>query len=419
MKTRHILIFALTVLCLTSCHKAYLTRAKVHYGDFDTLEGFDQSLFTVTSTKGTVISEDILPAETKTTYVGATLAVQKIVENFAGKKVIEIVGTYKSIDHKGNPITLSGKVVIPLGVDIQRYILVSHYTVASNAEAPSNNFPLEATLASLGYVMIFPDYEGYGVTVNNIHPYLVMDQTSHNVVDMFFAVRKMLEKTKYAPQYSDIYLMGYSQGGATTIAVEQCIESNKYPVDIRGVIAGGGPYDIRATYQQFIDTDFCGFPYCLPMVLQGMIVGNDLNVDIKDLLQPWVAEKYDEWYSSKRFNTQEINSFYKTNVTSKVLNEKSMDQTSPEIAEIYKAMTINSVASNALIPEAPVYMFHSIDDDTVPFINAVKAKEHWKDANIQVNFGHYGNHMTAAVRFILTTRTFLETAIWEEQENLK
>ena len=85
---------------------------------------------------------------------------------------IELSGIYESIDLDGNPIMLSGKVILPAKGSIKRYILVSHYTIASNAEAPSNIFSLEGLLVKLGYALIIPDYLGYGITADHIHPYL-------------------------------------------------------------------------------------------------------------------------------------------------------------------------------------------------------------------------------------------------------
>lgn len=390
---------------------------QVHYMDLEDIEGLDQTLFKVTSTKTSDVEQELAAAKTKATSIPATVFLQRVLEYANGAKALEIVGTYTSWDHNYKDITLSGKVIIPLGVDIDRYILVSHYTIGSNVEAPSNNFPLEAVLAQLGYIMVFPDYEGYGITADHTHPYLVMEQSAYNVVDMMIAVKRLLANTKYAPKNEDIYLMGYSQGGATTMAVEYCIEAFKAPLQIRGVFAGGGPYDIKATYQNFIDNNYCGYPFALPIVLQGMIVGNDLDIDIKDLLQPWIADRYEDWYESKIYTSSQVNEFIGTHITSEILNQKGMNQSSKEIAELYKAMTENSVTSLGWSPKAPVYMFHSMDDDTVPYVNAVKAKEKWDDANIQVNFGHYGSHVMGALRFIFTVRTFLLTAQWEEATN--
>jgi len=346
---------------------------------------------------------------------------QTWMDKMNGNKVVEICGIYKSIDSDGNPITLSGKVLVPADGKFERYILISHYTIGSNKEAPSNSFPLEGLLCSMGYALICPDYIGYGYTADKIHPYLVMDLTAMNVVDMYVAVKKYFDAVKLKPKHDDIYLMGYSQGGATTMAVEYMIEDiyNEYildePIKIRRVFAGGGPYDVKATYERFVTTDVADYPVAVPLVLQGMILGNKLDLKLSTIMQPWLCDKMDAWVNSKKYTTKEINNLIGTTQTSKMLTETGMDVQSKEVSELFKAMVENSIISYAWTPNAPVYIMHSMDDETVTYTNATNAKQRWAEGNITYNFGHYGGHIMTCLRFILTVKTLLEEEQAEEQ----
>lgn len=334
-------------------------------------------------------------------------------------RVIEIVGTYPSYDVDWNPITLSGKVILPRNGRPKRMILVSHYTVCSNAEAPSNCFSLEGVLVKLGYGLIIPDYQGYGITADQVHPYLVMDATARNVVDMYEAVRPWLDAVDRLPEDPKLDLMGYSQGGANTMAVQHLIESEYcFPeyedyIQLHRVYAGGGPYDVQATYERFVTTDTAGYPVAVPLVLQGMIVGNKLNIKMNDLMQDWLYEKLDDWINSKQFTSAQINKLIGTKVTHEILTPEAMNQESEKVAELYKAMTINSIVSYDWEPEASVYIMHSMDDETVPYTNATRAKSKWKDSNITYNFGHYGGHVLTCLRFIYSVQTLLQQ---EEKE---
>ena len=355
----------------------------------------------------------------KTNSVTGAAVIQELLRYNSQNKVIEIVGTYPSINGNHDSIRLSGKVMLPKGRKPKRMILVSHYTVCSNNEAPSNCFSLEGVLVELGYGLIIPDYLGYGITANEVHPYLVMDLTARNVVDMYLAVRPWLKAVGMEPEYSDINLMGYSQGGATTMAVEYLIENEywyeKDPqrITIHRVFAGGGPYDVKATYERFVTTDTASYPVAVPLVLQGMILGNNLNIKMTDMMQEWLYNKMDDWVNCKRYTSAQINSFINTKVTHKLLTEEAMNQKSDKVAELYKAMTINSIVSYDWEPEASIYMMHSIDDETVPYTNASHAKSKWKNANITYNFGHYGTHVKTCLRFIYSVQTLLKQ---EEEE---
>ena len=342
-----------------------------------------------------------------------TNVIQSLLDFKNARQVVELSGVYESIDVDGNPILLSGKVLMPASGKFKRCILVSHYTIASNLEAPSNTFPLEGVLVKLGYALIVPDYIGYGVTVDKVHPYLVMDLTARNVLDMYKAVMPFLKQAGCEPEFDDIYLMGYSQGGATTMAVQHLIEHHNEDVKIRRVFAGGGPYDVKATYDRFVETDVASYPCAVPIMMQGMVVGNKLDLDMSELMAPYIYENLDEWVNSKRYTTKQINNMIGSYVTHELLTPKGMDRTSREVSELYKAMTNNSILSYSWVPEAPVFIMHSINDETVPYENASRAKNKWKGANIQYSLGYYGGHVITCVRFIYAVQTLL---INEEKE---
>lgn len=432
----NIIILQLLLLLLTGCH-----NSDVQYVDFTDLGMAENATFRVTAQKTTDLSELSNDAEwlalwgmadtpamdtanaagitgpqraSSTTLAGI---MQELLDFSKSTKAIELSGLYKSIDVDGQPTILSGKVILPAKGPIKRYILVSHYTIASNKEAPSNIFSLEGLLVKLGYALIIPDYIGYGVTADKVHPYLVMELTATNVLDMYYAVVPFLEKAGCAPEHDDIYLMGYSQGGATTMAVQHAIEHHDKPIKIRRVFAGGGPYDIKYTYDQFVETNWASYPCAVPIMMQGMVVGNKLDLDMSKMMQPFIYENLDAWVNSKLYTAGQINTLLGSHVTSDLLTEIGMDRTSKEVSELYKAMVNNSILTYSWTPKAPVFMFHSMDDDVVPFENAMRAKSKWKNANIQYSFGHFGNHQMGCVRFIYTVQTLLENDEKEENGN--
>lgn len=356
----------------------------------------------------------------ETTSIGAATMLQNLISWSKQQKVIEISGTYTSYDQYDQPIRLSGKVIMPADGKFRRYILVSHYTIAADYEAPFYAFSLEGVLAQMGYAMIIPDYIGYGVTCDSIHPYLMMELTAMNVTNMFFAVRGLFEAQGIHPEYDDIYLMGYSQGGATTMAVQRYIEEYipESTIKIRRVFAGGGPYDVKATYDRFVTSHWAGYPVAVPLVLQGMIRGAQLPITCEEMMSPRMYAGMDEWVNSKRYTTSQINSVIGTHVTDSLLSPISMDRSSRQVAILYQAMTENSIISYSWEPEAPVYMMHSMDDETVPYENANRASYKWANANIQMNFGHYGGHVKTCLRFIYTVKGLLREE-QEEEDKLK
>lgn len=417
----------IALLALTSC-----SLDEDFYIDFN-LDDYGPEVFRATSQKFTDLSdglpdetkmpdgtsvnqyiEDNLESETKAMSISGATLLQSFYKWRDKGKVIEVSGIYQSQDENGNPITLSGKVIIPTKVPIKRVILVSHYTIGSDAEAPSNSFPIEGLLAKLGYVLVVPDYIGYGVTKDKYHPYLMMELTARNVVDMYRAVVPFLKAIDYAPINDDIYLMGYSQGGATTMAVQYLLErdygeNSSNPIRIKRVFAGGGIYDIKGTFENYVESNIASYPCGVPFVLVGQIKGNHLDDSLlPTLLKPSICDHLEDWFLTKTTTTGQMNNMINTEKTDKILTSTAMNRASEEMSYIYQLMTMNSVLSLAWTPKAPVYMMHSIDDDTVPFLNAASAKVRWSDANIQYNFGHYGPHEMCMLRFVYTIKDMIE-----------
>jgi len=410
----HNILLLFVVVTLSGC-----SFREVKYVDFAKVSAQDEGWFQVSEVKTTEYEEELpedcyvpeVDEETeglKASYTTMPAFISNMLAYSGRNTVQEVAGTYKSTDENGQVITLSGKVLIPLNKPVKRIILVSHYTIGSDAEAPSNCFPLEGLLCSMGYAMIFPDYIGYGVTKNKIHPYLAMELTAKNVVDMFMAVKPWLAASGYKPEKEDIYLMGYSQGGATTMAVQWLLETEHEEVKIKRNFAGGGPYDVEATYDSYVTSGVASYPVAVPLVLQGMNVADKCGINLSKMIQPRIYDNMNSWVNSKLYTTAQINKFIGTKKTDEILTPEGMDRSSSEVALLYKAMKRNSILNVAWEPEAPVYMLHSMDDETVPFLNAQLASSVWVDSNIQYNFGNYGKHTNTALRFIFCVKELLQ-----------
>ena len=393
---------ALILLCIGLAWAC--TQPDVEYVDFDT--------FHVTSTKcadvftdGGSLNPDILlleddDADTKVAKTTGTEIVRSLLGNMNCNTLVHLAGTYKGHDIDGNEIILSGKVLLPKKGAIKNMILVSHFTIGSNPECPSEAFPLEGILASKGYAVVIADYIGFGITKNRIHPYMHVESTARAVVDMGLAVKPYLEHIGRKPESDQVILFGYSQGGSTTLGVMKMIQKECWDkLPIKKVYAGAGPYDLAATYDVSIEEDHTSIPCAIPMIVQGVSVGGDLGLNMEDFFKPHLLEHYDEWINSKSYTVREINNFIGSKYVKDILTEEGRNKTNPKTAKLYKSLLINSVLD--FTPKAPIHMFHSMDDTTVPFENSKRAEKYFKGQNVTYDFGHYGSHGNGFIRFIL------------------
>ena len=111
---------------------------------------------------------------------------------------------------------------------------------------------------------------------------------------------------------------------------------------------------------------------------------------------------YKEWLLSKRYAGSQITRLMGTRNIDKILTPMALDRSQPETKRLYRALAYNSIPAN-FVPEAPVYMFHSMDDQTVPFINAQVQHGYFTQHgvnNVTYDFGHYGEHADAFLTFM-------------------
>jgi hypothetical protein len=133
-------------------------------------------------------------------------------------KKIKIVSiTYNTLDPKGEPILASGAIFFPSAdVDYERVgtILGVHYTYGANYEVPSQKMAVTEGLFSLfGYAVVAPDYIGYGVSKDKVHPYYDVISTGRASADMLLAAKEYFASISRKMSHK-ITVMGYSPGWA-------------------------------------------------------------------------------------------------------------------------------------------------------------------------------------------------------------
>ena len=399
-KINYILLICLT---LGACH-----HPEVEFTDFDTFKVYSVKSSFAFSEDGSLnpdiaMMEDpnIDEPETKVATTQFATIARDLLGVVHSNDLIHIAGIYKGHDTDGSPIELSGKLIIPAKGKIKNLILVSHYTIGANFECPSETFPLEGLFAAKGYAVAIADYIGYGITSDRVHPYMHTESTAGSVVDMGLAVIPYLEHLGRKPESPEVYLVGYSQGGSTTLAVMNMLQKkHSEDLPIKKVYAGGGPYDLAATFDVSMETGLTGIPCAIPMIVQGVNIGERLGLDMKDFFKPRLLENYNSWINSKKFTVKQINNKIDSRDLHDIMTDAGRDKTSKETARLYKALLDNSVL--CFRPLAPIYLFHSRNDQTVPFVNAQRAEEFFTNCDIHKDFGDYGIHSMGCVRFIFT-----------------
>jgi fermentation-respiration switch protein FrsA (DUF1100 family) len=309
---------------------------------------------------------------------------------------------YFTTDPKGNKILASGIVAYPAFEPIRSVVMAEHYTIAANHEAPSETmFVTESALAFFRYAVISPDFLGFGASKDVPHPYLHVETTAGASLDMLFAVREYMER-KSRPLADDVYIIGYSQGGAAALAVQKVAEE-KYAdaVHINKVLAGGGPYDPVAIFDELKEKGEASYACAVPLTIIGLNYGDNLNLDFTQLFTGPLLQNYDEWINSKNYTTGEINKMIGTGEISQFIHPDFFTyEANSESAKLYASLARNSLID--WTPRAPLLLFHGTKDTTVPYSCAQHAYDSFKSKGCDVTLTPINSdHKGSALEFTL------------------
>lgn len=336
----------------------------------------------------------------------------------AAVPVSEYVLRYGSIDQRGDSIMLSGKVSIPLNKTPRGILLIPHYTICSAKEAPSaksaasNN---EAKPFYKDFILVMPDYIGYGITSDSIPPYLYGALTARNCVDMYLASQKLLDSLQTAIPTDTLTIVGFSQGGATALWTLRLIEEQYADrLTVKACFAGSGPYDVAATYDYAVMHNDAGMPATIPLLVMGTSVAYDLNLQQDYFFTPQLSREYNSSIVPKQKGISTL--FFKmlNGRLTYWMTAEGRDKSLPQTQRLYEGLLRSSLVHYPLDnhpvgqeiicpewrPKAQTYIFHSTTDHIVTFCNAEHLQRCFGTApNISYDFGNYGDHLRSLFTF--------------------
>lgn len=307
---------------------------------------------------------------------------------------------YWSQTPQGDSLMVSGRVYLPKQRYLNGIVIACHYTICSDAEAPSNTFSMESMFTTKGYAVIMPDYVGYGLSNEELHPYLHWRNAAQTAVDLLNNMPSLLDYYGYSYP-KDVVVSGYSQGGSVALGVARMIEENAsaLPWTVRKLYAGAGPYDPAATYAYCVEIDTMGIPAVIPMIVMGLSKAYNLGFELEDFFYEPLLSNYDEWIGSKLYTVQQINDLMGTTCMSKLMTAQALDMNDYLAEMLYEALEWNSNVGYDL--QSPAYFLHSVEDEVVPIINSENlVAEMPNDSQITYDFGEYGSHIAASIPFM-------------------
>ncbi|MGD2035803.1 MAG: lipase family protein, partial [Bacteroidales bacterium] len=216
--------------------------------------------------------------------------------------------------YNGNEITASGLLCLPTAAESFPIISFQNGTNTSHHDAPSNDwfnpmFLLLQSLAGNGYIILIPDYFGFGASEDILHPYYVKTTTNAAIIDMIYAAKEFIDYYSGAASYNeDIFLMGYSQGGWATLAALEEIESNySSEFHVPAISCGAGAYDLINVAGYILEQDTFPSPLYLPYYVYSHQQYGTLDYSLEMFFQEPYRSRIPELFTGS-FSNSYINS---------------------------------------------------------------------------------------------------------------
>lgn len=179
--------------------------------------------------------------------------------------------TYTSVDVNNKRVNLTGLVAVPVGGAPKGLVVYCHGTTVDRGRSPSKykgkgeapeTVEAIAAFAGGGYAVVLPDYLGLG-DHKGAHPYPFAKINAASGRDIISAARSFAKQKNYTIG-RELFITGYSEGGAVAMALTQLLQSYVVPIvqtpvnpdyQVTKSAPLSGPYDLSGVTRNFILTE--------------------------------------------------------------------------------------------------------------------------------------------------------------------
>jgi pimeloyl-ACP methyl ester carboxylesterase len=270
----------------------------------------------------------------------------------------------------GEQINASGLVCIP--AEAGEYPVMSFqngtntlYDLAPSEYLINPSYQLIEFMASMGFIVIIPDYPGFGESKEIPHPYLLAEPTIQSVVDMLRAVKESSPREfSGISAKNEYYLMGYSQGGWATLAIHKALElTYASEFNLEGSACGAGPYNLYNLMADMLDSTTYSMPSYLGYIINAYSAFHYFTNPVTDLLREPYATRLASLYTGT-LTLSQINSQLTNKIDDLFTSEfLSGFSSSSEYSTIRTALINNSIS--AWSSTRPLLFVHGTDDHDV------------------------------------------------------
>ncbi|MFJ6798929.1 lipase family protein [Streptomyces sp. NPDC091268] len=309
---------------------------------------------------------------------------------------------YRSTTADGAPNVVSGTVIVPQDGRTGPRPLVT-YAVGTvgmgDSCAPSNNLPngtaMEANLIQQltlrGWAVVVTDYEGLGTP--GVHTYTVGPSAGHAMLDAARAAERLPEAGLSAS--SPVGIMGYSQGGQASSWAAELQGSYAPELQVKGTATGGVPADLLKV------AAFNNGSYGSGLIFMAAAGQDAAFPELK--LDSYLNPAGKALVGGMREGCVAIDA-----IAGSFKRISDLTTRDPLAQPDWQAR-LNQSRLGRTAPAAPVYQYHALGDELIPYAVGRTLRSDWcaAGANLQFETIWVGEHVSGVISHSLAAGNWL------------
>ena len=290
------------------------------------------------------------------------------------------------------------------GTEVYRAYSPSQYLSHRNRPKDYPDVMVAAAIAATGYAVAMVDYEGMGDNTD-AQTHVVGATLAQQVIDLLRASRDIIATSSSPCTWnSQLFLMGYSEGGYVTMATTRELQQPKYAAEFTVTASAplSGPHDLSGVMRGVIlSGSTFKSPYFVPMLLTsynyayggrttlfspGFAMLPPYNSTIPPLFNGnWQSDLISE-AMGMTFNPVNL-IVPKSTLTQQFIDQLTLD-TSPVVAFMKQndSYRLPGQVNSVWVPTVPIRMIHHKSDDLVPYGNSQVAFNAFSTAGAKNHF---------------------------------
>ena len=288
------------------------------------------------------------------------------------------------------------------------FVIDSHWTMTGADEFPSVGAAPVIALAHMDAVYVCPDQ----MAADEAQPYLCEQVTADRTIAMAKAAMGFLHKGGMSPlKVCEGYSIGYSQGGASALAVQRAIEQDtefEQAIGFRGTYSGAGPYSMTITLNKWSEWSSAGdleFPAAIGLIALAWDEYYPELLGTNSAVNCFLSQKFRDSgalvdIAERSNNIGYINSKIKNSVGAGHATVAELLAADWNTNSSYKFMQIaeSNDLTTGWTPKHPIVFFHSTEDEVVPYANTEAAMAAFP-TELTTLHQQTGDHSSVGVQF--------------------